>query len=117
MPLPDKVSDDTRRLNPALFQPHDQGGASFLECRDAAQPLEDGRAQANHSGKYFVRVVSYRVVLLDEDNLCEKFHVDGLRYAGLLPDDAPGRCRIITTQEKVRTKAEQRTEIQVDLMP
>ena len=117
MPLPTKVSDATRRLNPGIFSPDGLGPRPVMECRDASQPLEGDRAKANDSGKFFVRVVSYRVNLLDEDNLCEKFHVDCLRYAGLIPSDAPDRCRIVTTQEKVAHKREERTEISVDLIP
>tara|TARA_R110000868_G_scaffold394400_1_gene665725 strand:- start:1510 stop:1917 length:408 start_codon:yes stop_codon:yes gene_type:complete len=96
---------------------HNPAPASVVEHRHENEPLADDRAQAGHSGKHIVRVTSYRVRLLDEDNLCEKFHIDALRYSGILPSDAPDRTRIITSQEKVRTKAEQRTEISIELIP
>jgi hypothetical protein len=99
--------------------PHDHSPAPapILERGAGERPLATAQAQAGHSGKYLVRVVSFRCRLLDEDNLCEKYHVDGLRYAGLLPSDAPGCCRIETTQQKVRTKAEERTEITISSIP
>lgn len=83
----------------------------LLERRDATEPLDADKAEARDAGKFVVRVTSFRLRLLDEDNLCEKYLVDGLRYAGLLPSDAPDRCRIITTQKKVARQAEEHTRI------
>lgn len=74
------------------------------------------QAETRHPGKYVVRVTSHRVRLLDSDNLVPKWHVDALRYAGCLPSDAPDRADIITTQKKVRTKEEERTEIVIERM-
>jgi hypothetical protein len=76
-------------------------------------PLAKGEAEGGDQRKFLVRFTSYRVRLLDEDNLCEKYHCDLLRYCGLLRDDEPGQARIVTTQEKVRTKAEERTEVEI----
>lgn len=74
----------------------------------AAVPSKEG-----HPAKYLVGVVSFRTRLLDEDNLCPKYHIDSLRYAGLIPADSPDRAHIVTTQEKVETKQEERTEITI----
>jgi hypothetical protein len=79
-------------------------------------PLAKGQTEGGHPRKFLVRVTSFRVRLLDEDNLCEKYHVDLCRYAGLLRADDPGQARIVTTQEKVRTKAEERTEVVIEPM-
>jgi hypothetical protein len=49
---------------------------------------------------------------LSEDNLCEKFHVDALRYLGLIPDDAPKVCKIETSQIEVQNDAEEKTAIE-----
>lgn len=84
---------------------------AVLERRDALEPLEGDKAQERGAARFVVRVNSRRVRLCDEDNLCEKFLVDGLRYAGIIPSDAPDRCRIIPTQTKVRHYAEEETEI------
>jgi hypothetical protein len=91
--------------------------APVVERRDPHPLAKHAPAETGDSGKHLVRVTSFRVVLLDEDNLCEKYHVDALRYSGLLPSDAPGRCRIITSQEKVAHKADERTEIVIELAP
>lgn len=63
--------------------------------------------------KYCVRITSYRRRLLDEDNLCEKFHVDTLRYVGLLPNDKPNEVRILVRQEKIKTEEPERTIIEI----
>lgn len=62
---------------------------------------------------YTVKITSYRVRLLDEDNLCVKFHVDALRYAGVLPNDNPALTSIRIAQVKVKGRANERTEMEV----
>ena len=81
--------------------------------RARARSLAKGKAEERHPAFYVVRVKSFRVRLIDTDNLVPKWHVDALRYAGVLPDDAPDRARIETCQEKVRSKSEERTEIEI----
>ena len=76
-------------------------------------PLAKGKAQTTNTGRFLVRVTSFRRRLLDEDNLCEKYFVDCCRYAGLLPADSPDQCKIETTQEKVSLKEEERTVITI----
>lgn len=65
--------------------------------------------------RYLVRITSIRRILLDEDNLVPKWHVDTLRYAGILHSDAPGACHIITTQRKALKQEQEHTEIVVEL--
>lgn len=117
-PEPQK-STPKRKVLPAYAstlpdQNNDPTPAPKLECRPRTRALAKSKAKDGDSTCYLVRVVSFRVRLLDEDNLCEKWHVDALRYAGILPDDAPGKARIETRQEKVGSKAEERTEITVE---
>lgn len=101
--------------NAILAQAHHTSPGSLLERSPRNEPLATPQSEAIHSGRYVVRVVSYRQRLLDEDNLSAKYFCDGLRYAGLLPEDSPAICQILTTQIKVQTKAEQRTEITIDI--
>lgn len=79
--------------------------------------LATSQAQKGDTRFRIVRVKSFRVRLLDSDNLVPKWHIDSLRYAGILPSDAPDRARIETSQEKVRSKAEERTEIEILITP
>jgi len=60
-----------------------------------------------------VTVTSYRVRLLDQDNLCVKYHIDGLRYNGVIKDDTTEDIEIFVHQHKVKTRKEERTEIEV----
>lgn len=103
------ASRSTIKLNTA-------GGEA--SCAIMERPAGNGalaapQAKTSDSGRYLVRVVSYRTRLLDQDNLAEKYHVDACRYAGLIPSDAPDRTTIQVSQEKVATKEQQRTEIQI----
>jgi len=104
-------ASDAGRPAAATPPPRDLAPPPLVERREPDEPLAADLPQASHPGRYVVRVTAFCVRLLDEDNLCEKFHVDSLRYAGIIPGDSPDRCRIITTQKKVATKKEERTEI------
>jgi hypothetical protein len=94
--------------------PNSPASAPIVECNLRPRPLAKGEAQEPDPGIFLVRVTSFRRRLLDEDNLCEKYHVDCCRYAGLIPGDDPSKARIETRQEKVRSKAEERTEIVIE---
>lgn len=96
-------------------KPHSPASSPIVERPLGDEPLAKEKGQAGHPARYVVRVCSHRQRLLDEDNLSAKYFCDSLRYAGLLPSDAPAICQIITTQVKVKTKAEQRTEITIEI--
>ncbi len=78
---------------------------------DAA--LVAAQAQVRAGGRIFVRIESVRKRLLDEDNLVSKYHTDLCRYTGLLPSDAPGVCKIETTQRKAAKGEAEVTEIEI----
>lgn len=80
-------------------------------ARDAA--LGTAQVQDGTGARILVRVTSFRRRLLDEDNLCEKFHTDLCRYAGLIPSDAPGTTKIEVSQEKVGSKEAERVRIEI----
>lgn len=77
------------------------------------RPLATPQGKTRHTGKYFIRVTSYRIRLLDEDNLVAKYHIDALRYAGVIHSDAPDQAHIVTRQTKIAKKDQERTEIQI----
>lgn len=85
-----------------------------VECRPVNEPLATAQVEKGNPGRVSVVVTSYRRRLLDEDNLCEKFHVDCCRYAGILSSDAPDKTSIQVRQVKVKTKEEERTEIEIN---
>ncbi len=77
------------------------------------EPLAKVKGEASNSGRIAVRITSFRRRLLDPDNLCPKFFIDGLRYSGLIPDDRQEDIALTVEQVKVKTKEEERTEIEI----
>ena len=96
-----------------VLRPDPAPTPAILERRARARALGKKKDEGSNPVRFLVCVTSYRVRLLDEDNLCEKYHVDCCRYAGVLPDDAPEQTRIEVRQEKVRSKEEERIEITI----
>ena len=92
---------------------HHTSPAPVAEPTSGNGPLAAGQAKTRYPSRYIVSVTSYRVRLLDEDNLCPKYHIDALRYAGILSSDAPDKTHIITGQIKVTHKDEEKTVIEI----
>lgn len=80
----------------------DTGTPTKLERSAGAGALGTRKTKEADSKRFLVRVTSVRTRLLDEDNLCEKYHVDLCRYAGIIHSDDPGKTRIETTQRKAK---------------
>lgn len=71
-------------------------------------------AQEAVEGRIIVRITVRKCgVLQDSDNCMVKPAVDQLRYAGIIPEDSPGVIKLEVDQVRVKTKAEQGTEIEV----
>jgi len=101
------ANDDNHTQNPRQNAP--------LERNPSDAPLAASEVQGTASNRILVRVTSVRSRLADEDGLCEKYHVDCLRYAGLIPDDSPAQTKIETTQRKAAKGEEEHTEIVIIL--
>lgn len=76
------------------------GAVAELEPNLGNASLGEKEVQRQDCERFLVRVKSRRKRLLDEDNLCEKYHIDLCRYAGILPDDAPDKIKIEVAQSK-----------------
>ena len=63
--------------------------------------------------RFAVVVTSFRVRLVDDDALVGKYFVDALRYSGLLASDSAGKLDYKVRQEKVTSKSDERTEIEI----
>lgn len=74
--------------------------------------LAEEKGEAGDSGRFLVRITSYRNRLLDEDNLSEKYFCDLCRYAGIIPGDRPEEAKIEVSQVKV-PKDQERTLVEV----
>jgi hypothetical protein len=89
------------------------GPAPQLERASRHGALGSRKGEKADTGKFLVRVTSFRRRLLDEDNLAEKYHVDCCRYAGLLPSDAPQKAKIEVAQQKVGMKEDEYTLVEI----
>ena len=87
--------------------------AAKLECSLGNAPLETKEVQRPTGQRFLVRITSHRKRLIDEDNLCEKYVVDLLRYSRVIPDDSPGVCKIEVSQTKVGKGQPEKTVIEV----
>ena len=76
-------------------------------------PLGQTQGTALYAGRVSVRITSYRVRLIDPDRLCGCYFVDCLRYAGIISGDTAGLMDYAIRQEKVASKTDERTEIEV----
>lgn len=105
--IPKNVSESVRKRNPHLYGeanvlPVHRRQAAKLESNTGHAPLEAKEVQRPASQKLLVCITSIRKRLLDEDNLCGKFHTDLCRYAGIIPDDSPDKVSIKMLQRKPR---------------
>lgn len=75
--------------------------------------VSDG-IQKRSSSRITLRITRFATRLLDEDNLAgAKLLTDQLRYAGIIPSDAPEILKIVLDQVKVPHKEEEKTEIKI----
>ena len=70
-----------------------------------------GKSKARAS----VCITSFRTRLLDIDNAFggQKFLLDAIRMSRLIEDDSPDKIDLTVKQVKVKTKKEERTEIEI----
>jgi hypothetical protein len=99
--------------NPVPESPRPIAKLEHPPCHD---PLETGPAKIRNRQKFLVRVTSIRTRLLDEDNLCEKYHVDLCRYAGIISGDEAGTAKIETSQRKAKKGEAEHTLIEIELI-
>ena len=119
--IPIEITDAMRlcmHRKPTLRKPNanntnDPGKAPILERTAGNAALVETQVQGRTGDRILVRIESVRKRLLDEDNLVSKYHTDLCRYAGLIPSDAPGVCKIETTQRKAEKGEAERTEITI----
>lgn len=76
-------------------------------------PLGENPSEVKDTGRFLVRIVSVRKRLADPDGLVPKWHLDALRYAGVIPDDTAEVLELSVSQRKCAKGEEERTEIEV----
>ena len=89
-----------------------RGAASGAEPQPIVrhEPVAAPARKARDPIRVRVCIVSFRSRLCDPDNLCPKYFIDCLRYAGLIADDNPECITLEVRQVRCR-RNEQRTEI------
>jgi hypothetical protein len=76
--------------------------------------VQPAQREAIYPGRCAVRVTSYVCgQLRDTDNICPKYFIDSLRYAGLIRDDCPGSIHLEVKEERVSTKKEEGCLIEI----
>lgn len=105
--------DHVRKRIEAQIQADDARKVTKLECNLGDAPLAEKEIQRPIGERFLVRIRSRRRRLLDQDNLCEKYAVDLLRYGGVISDDTPERTQIEVSQSKC--KKGEREEITIEV--
>ena len=77
------------------------------------EPLGKAQGKAEGSGRFLVRIASYRWRLCDPDGLVGKHLLDCARYAGIIPDDSPKEIDYQIFQIKCK-KGEEKTVMTIE---
>ena len=85
-------------------------------CNRSYGPIP-GKEGHTEGRRLSVKIVSYRRRLIDPDNLTVKYHVDALKYLGIIPNDTAKDIEVSVRQEKVNEFQAECTEITVDTIP
>jgi hypothetical protein len=86
---------------------------SLVKVPKTKKPSKDCTAKCNPL--YTLAITRFSTKTLDVDNLAggSKPLIDQIRYSKLIPDDNPESVNITFSQVKVKTQAEQRTEVTI----
>lgn len=77
------------------------------------EPLAKNKVKETNSERTIINITSYRTRLCDPDNVSPKYIVDALRYEGIIRNDTSDDIDLTVTQVKVKTRNEERTEIEI----
>lgn len=102
-----------RKQLEADFHTGNAGKVAELESNPSHAPLEAKEVQGSDRGRFLVRVTTRRKRLIDESNLCYKYHEDLCRYAGALPSDAPEVTHSEVSQTKCKKGEPEEITIEV----
>lgn len=86
---------------------------AVMESDSGDAPLAAEEVQRPTGERFLVSIASRRKRLVDQDNLCEKFAVDLLRYCKIIPNDSPDKCEIEVSQTKCRKGEPEEMTIEV----
>lgn len=114
---PDQLAAKGYQLNPdGSYSPKSQRLLNTLAKHAPKQTLEQLPKRKETCGnRTHIRITRYSTRPLDCDNYaggCKPI-IDQLRYAKLIKDDSPEDIEVEFKQVKVKTKANERTEIEI----
>lgn len=75
--------------------------------------LEENGPKEEDPIRPVVCITSFTTRLQDPDNTFPKYHIDALRYANIIKDDRAQDIELFVYQAKVKTKKEERIEIEI----
>lgn len=102
-------SSTLRRINHNLTN-----GSTEPKLSPAKASNGNRQDKASNPKRYIISFTIYRVRKLDPDNIVVKWHVDALRYAGLIYDDTEEAIKLSINQEKVSSYKDQKTIITIN---
>jgi hypothetical protein len=97
----------------ALYENSSQTPSAEPQQALCDEPMAEGKSKKGYALRSTIRIISYRRRLLDPDNLCPKAFIDSIRRAGLVADDNPQAIVLQVEQRKVKSKADERTVIEI----
>jgi hypothetical protein len=100
---PQLYERQTNRVSPTAIGKQDSGN----------EPLAKAARAGLDPKRRLVRIKSFRLRVVDERNLFDKFFVDSLVYAGILFDDSPRWVKVEVEQVQCDSGHQERTEIEV----
>lgn len=71
------------------------------------------QGKEGHTPRFFIRIESRRVRLIDPDNLCPKYFIDAAKYEKLIPDDTAADLRFEISQVKVADRKQECTIVEI----
>lgn len=104
------ISDATRKRNQAGGVPSCPEPERIVRH----EPVATEEGKRTDSVRRLVCIKSFRLRLLDERNLADKYFTDALIYAGIIHGDSTKEAQIVVTQEQVSDPALERTEILIE---
>ncbi len=103
----DRRQEPSVNVAPEPQKAQDRPNHPIVERDFGNGDVRAARIQGRDTRRYLVLIESRRSVLIDEDNACEKYAIDALRYAGVIPGDEPQATKIEWFQTQVEQSQEE----------
>ena len=92
----------------------DSGESSEPKSALWIEPVEQEEDEGGNLRRSRIRLTRNRCRLLDPDHLRSKYIIAALRYCKVIKDDTTKEIEVYIKQEKVKTRKEEKTIIEVE---